>query len=176
MGIKKRYDNMEDINPLKHAMEVLWNRERFRLGADLVVTEIIDHPRPVQLKKRFPNNLKQDTIQTSLPSLMGNGTHDIFERLLKDYNLINPNTYMVERRLLTAIQVGNKIVRIAGRFDILEKQNILWDIKQTSVNKIIRNDLSDFEAQLNIYAYMLHLDGISINSINIILNGVCWNT
>jgi len=175
MSIIKIYDKMDEINPLKHAMEVHWNKERVRLGVDFAVTEIIDHPRPAQLKKRFPAQLRQDTIETSLPALLGNGTHDVFEKLLRDYNTIHPQTYMVERRLLTTLMVNNKMIRIAGRFDILESQTILWDIKQTSTNKFKYGDGTDFENQLNIYAYMLHLDGINVTSVNALCIFPDWN-
>jgi hypothetical protein len=176
MGILKRYDNMDDINPVKHMIEAQKANKYVRIGSDLSVTEMTNSPRIVQLANRYPDKLKKDTIESSLPALLGTSTHDMFERYLRAYDVAHPNTYLLERRMLTVQEAASgRLVRVAGRFDILERRHILWDIKQTSTFKFVRGNVDDFEKQLNIYAYMLQLDGIKVDTLKILAVFPDWN-
>lgn len=176
MGILKRIDKMEDINPLRHMIEQQQASKYVRIGSDMSVTELIDTPRVVQLKNRFPQQLKTDTIESTLPALLGTSTHDMFERYLRQYNVANPGTYLLERRMLIVKEAhSGRLIRVAGRFDILEREKVLWDIKQTSTFKFVKGNVDDFEKQLNIYAYMLELDGIKVNAVKILAVFPDWN-
>jgi hypothetical protein len=140
------------------------------------VTEIINHPRITQLAQRFPDKLRQDTIASSLPAMLGTATHDMFERYLRSYDVANPDTYLCERRMLTVVKCkSGRLKRIAGRFDMLERGKILWDVKQTSTFKFVKGNVDDFERQLNIYAHMLSLDGIYVDAVKILAVFPDWN-
>lgn len=176
MGILKRIDKMEDIAPLRHMIEQHRASEYVRIGSDLSVTEMINNPRIVQLANRFPDKLKKDTIDSSLPALLGTSTHDMFEKYLRKHDVANPGSYLLERRMLTVQKAqSGRLVRVAGRFDILERKQILWDIKQTSTFKFVKGNVQDFEDQLNIYAYMLENDGIKVDKIMILAVFPNWD-
>lgn len=176
MGILKRIDNMEDIAPLRHMIEQHRADKYIRIGSDMSVTELINSPRIVQLANRYPDKLKKDTIESSLPALLGTATHDMFERHLRQYDVAHPNSYLVERRMLTVHQAqSGRLVRVAGRFDILEREHVLWDVKQTSTFKFVKGNVQDFEDQLNLYAYMLAKDGIMIDKLMILAVFPNWD-
>lgn len=176
MGIIKRFDSMDNINPVKHMVEQQKANKYFRLGSDVSVTELLNGPRIVQLANRFPDKLKKDTIDSSLPAMLGTSVHDLFERYLRQYNVAHPGSYLLERRMLTVVKAhSGRLIRIAGRFDILERGNVLWDIKQTSTFKFVKGNVDDFEKQLNIYAYMLSLDGIKVKQVKILAVFPNWD-
>lgn len=144
-------------------------RSSLRFGNDYSVTEIIDSPQAIQLKRRYPTQLKADKIINALPAFIGHAVHDRFERILRAYSKTN-RKYEVERRLHDYIMHR----RLAGRLDMLQTLNILWDVKVTSAWKLVLGDITDWETQLNIYAKMLRKDGIKVKSLRILAIFLDW--
>lgn len=170
MGIIRINSNPETIEPFRDVIEYLSDtRSNLRFGSDYSVTEIIDSPQAIQLKRRFPDQLKVDKIINALPAFIGHAVHDRFERILRQYSSINKK-YAVERRLHDYILYR----RLAGRLDILQQLNILWDVKVTSAWKLVLGDISDWESQLNIYAKMLRKDGVKVKSLRILAIFLDW--
>jgi hypothetical protein len=138
-------------------------RDKYRrLGNDVSVTELLKPVRAVHLQNRHRDKLKVRELDNSIAALTGNGLHDQLQRYLRDEDRVSGN-WMIERRLLAVIDG----VRVSGRFDALYKDEVVYDIKTTRAWKFMKGDYTDWETQLNMYDYMLSLDGISVNSLRI---------
>jgi hypothetical protein len=116
----------------------------------------------VHLKNRFRPKLGVKSLNNVIPSLTGQGLHDALQRYLRYEDNVNKN-WQIERRLLSVING----VRVAGRFDALYDNKVLYDFKVTRAWKFEKGDYTDWEIQLNCYDYMLSLDGIQLESLKI---------
>ena len=148
-------DNLE-----KDVLDQLNKNKYIRIGSDVSVTELIDSPRIVHLRNRHRDKLVSDNFDINIPSLVGQGLHRELQKYLKMQHNIDGN-WLIERKMCS---VFNNI-RLAGKFDALWNLKHLYDIKYTGVFKYIKGDWESFEAQLNIYDYMLHMDGIEIEKL-----------
>ena len=176
MPIINSIGELDNIDPIKHAMDRYEGRSYVRIGSDMSVTEIIDSPRVVQLRQRHPDKLLPSVAKGTSSALLGTAVHDAIQKPLREHDLLNPGSWLVERRLLSVMQCDSgRIVRVAGRFDMLQDRHILWDIKRTSTFKFRSGKTDDFEKQLNIYCHMLRQDGINIDEAWILANFKDWN-
>jgi hypothetical protein len=154
---------MQDVIDMANTQYTSWG--------DYSVTDLITPPRVVRLKKRY-GHLAKPTIKGSIASLMGSGIHEYIEKMLKLANVIDP-LYTLERSVYDFFvhpdfeEYGRRL--ITGRFDILYDNKDIFDIKTANVWKTIFDpDLKDWHEQQNIYAYLLGLRGINVETINII--------
>ncbi len=158
----------EQINDdiLKH-----YNNNKYvRIGSDLSVTELMMPTKIVHLRNRHRDEIKEDSLENILPSLIGSATHDGLQRYLRTEGKIS-GKYLCERRMLNVIN-GK---RIAGRFDILQNNNTILDIKVTRVWKYLFGGKDEWEQQLNVYRWMLHQDGFNIKRLRVMMVLLDWS-
>jgi hypothetical protein len=131
--------------------------ERYDSGeSDFTTTTLISPPMIVRLRKENESEIEVDPV-SFLNSFTGTSVHNQIEKSLKG----NPD-YIVEERFFTEID-GYKI---SGQIDLYDKRTkTLYDHKCTSIFKITGEDHLDYEAQLNINAYILRLHGIEVNNL-----------
>jgi hypothetical protein len=165
---------MNHIQIIKDAFEI-YGKEYRSLG-DYSATSLIDPPRKVQLTKRY-GHLCKPTIESMIAAMIGTAVHEKMEKLLRMANVKNPD-YLLERSVVHPMPCGesNEFTRlIAGRFDILYKEQDLYDIKTVKTWKLIFDpDMTDWHQQQNIYAYLLRERGIEIKTVNIVAFYLDW--
>jgi hypothetical protein len=134
--------------------------------SDITVTQLIDSPRIVNLRKTHAHELSQD-ISEMLWMFMGTAVHQVFEKGAA------ANT-VTEERLFVKINGWN----ISGAIDtqVVEPDGvIIGDYKFTSVWAVM-NDKPDWEYQLNLYAWLVEkVKGLKVKSLQI--HALCrdWN-
>jgi hypothetical protein len=113
--------------------------------ANMSVTELLNSPRIVQLKRKHWEELTEDAADM-VWSIFGTAIHNILEHGKGD-------THIVEERI--HIELGG--MRISGAIDlqeITEDGIILSDYKTTSAWAVM-NEKQDWHNQLNSYAYLV---------------------
>jgi hypothetical protein len=124
----------------------LASREYYSKGkADYSVTEIISPPRIQRLRKKHYEEMEQD-VSDMLWSLLGSALHVVAERGQRE-------GYTTEERLFVEIDG----VTLSGAIDIQKSTPegiLITDYKFTSA-WAIRQDKFDWEAQQNIYAWLV---------------------
>jgi hypothetical protein len=132
---------------------------------------LIDPPRVVQLKKRHKDIVPP--IKSVISAMLGTAVHEYYEKNLTAWAVKHKYDKMVmERQLNHEFEVNYRNIDVAkrmvsGRFDLKDGDE-LWDIKTAKAWKIIFDPkLEDWHAQQNMYAYLCHLDGLEVKSINI---------
>lgn len=123
--------------------------------ADISVTGLLRPPRLAVLEARHENEIVEDASDR-IWSLLGQSIHTILERANR--------TAVAERRL--AIEVEGW--KVSGGMDVYEENGILLDYKVTSVWKVIKGDLEEWEKQLNLYAVILRHHGHKVEKLQII--------
>lgn len=164
--------NINAIAPLRDAL-LAFGERGVSLGADYGVTELITPPRIVMLRKRYREEIekKPKDLAKSWAAFRGNAIHGSLEWFLKKHAAsLRHGGYQIERKLFDKIK-GRKIT---GKFDVL-LNGALYDYKTTSTFKFIKGDFQDYEAQLNIYAYLLRHYNIEVTLLYIILLFTDWN-
>jgi hypothetical protein len=102
---------------------------------------------------------------------MGSGVHNHVEKCLQLYSVKDPKIEL-ERSVFDRIR--DRL--ITGRFDILYDREDIHDFKTAKAWKLIFDpDLTEWTEQQNIYAYLLHLRGIDVKSINVIVWYKDWS-
>jgi hypothetical protein len=137
---------------------------------DYSVTQLIDAPRIVALRKRY-GALTEPTLEQQIAAFIGTGIHSHFERNLKAVSAKHPE-YLLERGISVPFflsEEDKEYRMISGTFDILHKQKDLYDIKTVNVWKTVFDpDMIDWHNQQNIYAWLLKQRGVDVETINII--------
>lgn len=113
--------------------------------ANFSVTELLNSPRIVQLKRKHWNSLEEDASDM-VWSLFGSAIHKVLEHG-KDEN------HIIEERI--HIEVDS--TRISGAIDLQEVEDggiVLSDYKTTSA-WVVQNMKQDWHNQLNCYAYLV---------------------
>tara|TARA_R100001086_G_scaffold186439_2_gene104553 strand:+ start:3062 stop:3913 length:852 start_codon:yes stop_codon:yes gene_type:complete len=123
--------------------------------ADFSVTGLIQPPQIARLRKEHEDKISED-VRDQIWKLVGTGVHEV---LAKN----NPGT--VEKRFFAAHPYG---VRISGAIDLLEDNGAVTDYKVTSVYTLQNALKADWEAQLNIYAWLLRQNDIKATSLTIV--------
>jgi hypothetical protein len=112
-----------------------------------------------------------DKLEKSLKSFKGTAIHNHFEYMLRRFmNKNRQKGYFIERRIWDRIR-GRKI---SGKFDAF-LNGCLYDWKTTSVWKRVFGDWTDFEKQLNLYAYLLGTCNVEVKMISIIAWYLDWD-
>jgi len=131
----------------------------YSLQGDYSVTMLLDPPRIVHLNKRHP--VQQIDYDTNYPSLIGTAVHKYIEECLKRSE---SSKYRLEQRLFHNVS-GRKV---SGAFDILDEHNDITDIKTCKTWSVIFDpDMEKWTQQQNIYAFLLHKNGIEVNNLYI---------
>ncbi|RLD06506.1 MAG: hypothetical protein DRI65_06635 [Chloroflexota bacterium] len=162
---------MKHIQIIEDAFAV-YGKQYSSLG-DYSATTLISPPRLVQLGKRYGDKV-ENSVESQIASLVGTGVHEKVEKLLHLANVKNPD-YMLERSVVHPFEVDGETRLVAGKFDILRKKKDLFDIKTAKTWKLIFDpDMVDWHEQQNIYAYLLHMRGIDVETINILAFYLDW--
>jgi hypothetical protein len=154
---------MKNIKLLTRVAEM--ERERYKSSGNYSVTDIINPPRIVRLKKRYKDTV-EPKLESLIASMTGTAVHEYFEKMIRlwierhDYK-----DYVLEKEVHIEMQ-GR---RVSGRFDILDGLD-LYDIKNCKAWKLVFDpDMEDWHEQQNLYNYLVKEDmGLDLNSLNII--------
>jgi len=145
------------------------NNKYIRIGSDVSVTEIMNAPQQVHLRNRHRPKIISTNLGDDMAAISGTAVH----RSLQHYLRIEGNVsgrWLIERKMTSVIDG----VRVAGKFDALRDLEHLYDIKTTRVWKYIFGGVKEFEQQLNLYDYMLFLDGYDIKTLTIMMYMWDW--
>jgi hypothetical protein len=123
--------------------------------ADISVTGLLRPPRIAVLEKQHEHEIQEDASDR-IWSLLGQSIHTILERANR--------IAIAERRL--SIPIEGWIV--SGGMDVYEEDGILLDYKVTSVWKVIKGDLEEWEKQLNLYSVILRHHGHKVEKLQVI--------
>ena len=140
---------MDHILILNRVAEM--ERERYSSSGDYSVTEIIDPPRLVRLKKRYGSETIQP-LSAVIPSMMGTAMHEYFEKYLKKWVFkTGYGGYTFEEQL----EVEMLERKLSGRYDIRDNLDLI-DLKTCKVwKKVFDPDLKEWVQQQNCYAFLL---------------------
>lgn len=122
---------------------------------DFSITSLIAPAQQVILKKRYPDCADSDVID-NLWSMFGSIAHTLLEEHGSEESLVEKRFY--------ADVLGKSI---SGGVDHLKGTQIT-DYKVTSVWKVQKKSYTEWEQQLNCYAYLCRINGFQIDSIRII--------
>ena len=124
------------------------------------VTTLIDSPRISQLRQEHSHEITED-VSELVYRVMGTAIHTVFENAAS-------NSYVAEERLEHDVDG----TLISGQIDLQYEDDDevdLKDFKSTSVYKAMMSDHSDWERQLNVYAYLVrHAKGLRVRSASVI--------
>lgn len=143
--------------------------KHYKSYGDYSATTLINPPRIVALSNRY-GHLVGVNPERDMASFIGTGVHNYFEQTLRQFAALNEE-YELERGVFD--KINGRL--ITGRFDILYKGKHIYDIKTAKCwKKIFDPDMVDWHSQQNIYAYLLGLRGVQIETINIIAVYLDW--
>jgi hypothetical protein len=125
--------------------------------ADFSVTGLIQPPQISRLRKKHRDDISSD-VRDEIWKLVGRGVHAILEQN-------NSGTGTVEKRFFATHPRG---VRISGAIDLLEDDGAVTDYKVTSVYTAKKGLKPDWEAQLNLYSWLLRQNDIEATSLTIV--------
>jgi hypothetical protein len=113
--------------------------------AHLSVTEAMSSPRIVQLRKRHWDDLEED-VADKVWAIFGTAIHSVLEQG-KDED------HIIEQRIHTTVDGWN----ISGAVDLqrVEEDGIIVSDYKTTSAWAVMNEKSDWEQQLNIYAWLI---------------------
>ena len=124
--------------------------------SDISVTQLIDSPRAVQLKKRHYDSLEVD-VSDQIWALFGTAIHNVLEKSADTDALVEEN--------LSITMNGWKISGMADWFD----GKVLCDYKTTSAWTIVyKSQVVKWEEQLNLYAHLYRAHGFKPEKLQIV--------
>ena len=125
--------------------------------ADFSATELLKPPQIVRLYNEHEDTVTSD-VRDEWWKLLGKGVHNVLE---------NYGEGLREQRFFAECEG----VKISGAMDLLSDEGAVTDYKVTSVFTIQRGLKTDWEQQLNIYAWLLKQNDITATSLTIV--GLC---
>jgi len=125
--------------------------------SDYSATSLISPVQQTILKKRYPDNHIIRDVTDYYWAFIGSIAHTVLEEAWRE-----SMGSIVERRIYA--EVDN--TTISGKIDCYHNGEIR-DYKSTKAYKIIKGDYSDWEKQLNIYAYLCSKNGLSVERLRI---------
>lgn len=132
-----------------------YNETKEDLG-DYSVTTLCAPIQQTILKQRYPDKLKQRDVIDNFYSFVGSIAHKVLEEHGKDDSLI-------EKRFYADVSFTK---RISGQVDHY-KDGVITDYKSTKAYKIIKGDFTDWEQQLNVYAWLAEINKLTVHKIRI---------
>lgn len=124
-------------------------------GADISVTGLLKPPKISILEKEHDDDITED-VSDRIFSLLGQSIHTILERANR--------VAVAERRL--SIDCEGWVV--SGGMDVYQDNGTLIDYKVTSVWKVIKGDLEEWEQQLNLYSVILRHHGHKVEKLQVV--------
>ena len=163
-----KYTNKYDIP--KEIIRAIENDQYTRGNSDISVTGLLQPPRIRLLERKHHDDIVLDYSDETW-KILGQAVHAILERANENYD-----DTITEQRLFAEIEGWT----VSGQTDSLAVHDkILKDYKVTSVWTVVnalKEGKSDWEKQLNCYAYLYkHNTGETINQLNIIAIARDWN-
>lgn len=153
---------MLDIQPVLDMLQV--HAGHYQSLGDYSVTTLLNPPRYVHLSKRHSRG--KLNYRAMLPSFIGTGVHAYVEDCLRR----SANEYKLEQRIVHSVE--DRI--ISGAFDIFLDGQI-YDIKTCKTWKTVYDpDMIEWHEQQNIYAWLLHQQGVEVKGLNIIAIYLDW--
>lgn len=143
-----------NIHKLPPAVFAAMSKNRYVPGekTDISVTRLIDSPRIAQLVKKHGYG-SQDIMDTTA-SFIGTALHGLFEEEGVKVGAI------VEERFYGDFTTPNGTIKLSGQIDIFYPEaKVLQDYKSTKSWKLVMGDLDDVEAQLNVNAELMRMNG-----------------
>ena len=163
-----KYTNKHDIP--KEIIRAIENDQYTRGNSDISVTGLLQPPRIRLLEREHHDDIVLDYSDETW-KILGQAVHAILERANENYD-----DTITEQRLFADIEGWT----VSGQTDSLAVHDkVLKDYKVTSVWTVVnalKEGKSDWEKQLNCYAYLYkHNTGETINQLNIIAIARDWN-
>ena len=163
-----KYTNKHDIP--KEIIRAIENDQYTRGNSDISVTGLLQPPRIRLLEREHHDDIVLDYSDETW-KILGQSVHAILERANENYD-----DTITEQRLFADIEGWT----VSGQTDSLAVHDkVLKDYKVTSVWTVVnalKEGKSDWEKQLNCYAYLYkHNTGETINQLNIIAIARDWN-
>lgn len=124
-------------------------------GADISVTGLLKPPKAVVIESKHRDAIEED-VSDRVWSLLGQCVHVILERANK--------TAIAEQRLSMEVEGWT----VSGGMDLYDESGILTDYKTTSVWKLVKGDVDDWEKQLNLYAVILRSKGHKVERLQVV--------
>lgn len=122
---------------------------------DYSATSLVAPVQQTILKKRYPDANSEDAVDR-IWSMFGSIAHSLLEEHGSDGSFI-------EQRLYSKV-LGKTI---SGQVDHY-KDGIVTDYKTTTSYKVVKKDYTDWERQLNIYAWLFKQHNFKVRSLRII--------
>ena len=139
--------------------------------ADFSVTGLIGPPQIARLREEHEDKLSTD-VSDEIWKLLGSGVHNILERhadgvaekrYYADFNVLaDDNTDWTN-----GLGIKPCTVRISGAVDVVDDGHVS-DYKVTSAYTVKKGLKPEWEAQLNLYAWLLEENGIEPKSLSIV--------
>ena len=145
------------------------HNQYIRIGSDVSVTELMDAPQIVHLRERYRPQLSVTELDDIIPALMGTGIHGVLQRYLRTEASMS-GKWLIERKMVALVDG----IRVAGKFDALRDLKHMYDIKTAAVWKYIFGGTADFEKQLNMYDFMMRMDGFNVETLTIFMVFKDW--
>lgn len=166
---------MEDIVPIRAAFDGYTNWGGLYIkGGHYSVTDLLDSPRIIQLRNRHKSELPEESVEGLWKSYQGNAWHSAFEKNLRRAASLPQyrDRFLIEAKFWERVE-GRKI---AGKLDCYDAHTgTLYDFKVTSTYKAMFGDTTDWEIQLNVYAWFLAMNGFEVKRIVIVCIHPEWN-
>ena len=139
-----KYTNKHNLpDPVVRA---LTSYEKGQSVEGLRVTTLIDSPRISQLRREYSHQITED-VSDLVWRVLGTAIHEVFEKAAS-------NAYVSEERLSHTID--DTLISGAIDYQFEDDGEVdLKDYKSTSTYKITIGDHTDWEKQLNVYAYLI---------------------
>jgi hypothetical protein len=154
MKITNKYNLPETFIKASEAFQ-----KQYKKGVDkiskLTVTQLIKPPIIVRLEKEYDEQIEED-VTDRIWALTGTAMHKVLEAGETENTLSEERLYM---------DIDGFI--ISGQVDLYANK-IVQDYKFTSVYKLIYNDFSDWEKQLNVYAKLYETQGFDVDKIQVV--------
>lgn len=156
------------INPIDLVYEE-YNSRWDRAPNTYYVTDLITPPRIVLMRIRHKDEIPDRPYEETSKALMGTALHELFAKKLR-YSK-HGKDFLIEYPVWDKF-LGKKI---KGRLDGFYKpEGVLFDYKTTGTYKGTMPP-TEFEPQLNIYAYLLRLAGWQTNALQVLYWHPDWN-
>lgn len=123
--------------------------------ADISVTGLLKPVKASVIEAAHWGEIEED-VSERVWSLLGQSVHVILERANK--------TAVAERRLSIQIEGWS----VSGGMDLYDDGGTLTDYKTTSVWKLVKGDVEDWEKQLNLYAVILRSHGHKVDKLQVV--------
>jgi len=156
-----KWTNRHNIDP---AIAQAVMNDDYELVGDISVTGLIRPPQIAALEVQHEDEIEQD-VSDGLWRLLGQSMHQVLQT----------------GRLAGAIQEKRLVVevngwKVSGAFDIYyDDSNTIKDFKVTSVWSYIFGGRAEWQAQVNLYAYLAEQNGIQVDELKIVMLLRDWN-